>query len=115
MKIIHYVAVVFAILLFIFIITRNGFGADQSYQLCVAECQADVMDLNQCMKDEQEHWSGDIPDKELRRSCKQLILNEKIDCKINCAVKEISIEDVKLKRATTFWDKHVRNFPESNE
>ncbi len=115
MKVWHYILIIVLMLFILFLITRDGISSDESYKICVAKCQTDVMNLKQCMEDEQKHWDAEIPDRELRRNCKQLILNEKIDCKVDCAAQEIKIEGPDKERAKIFWDKHVKNFPKTNE
>jgi hypothetical protein len=88
---------------------------DKSYSRCVAECQTDVMNLEQCIKDEKDYWdSKQTSYGALRLSCKQLIQNEKLDCKIDCVVEEIKKEKPS-QRAVEFWDKNVKNFPDTNE
>ena len=91
---------------------KTAYGSD--YANCVAECKADVMDPNQCVK--KEYWDSENTSQwQIKLSCEDLIRNEKLDCQIDCMIEEVKIENAKWNRSVKFWDKNVRSFPDTNQ
>ena len=59
-----------------------------------------------CMEEEKEHWDG-ISSTEVYRSCRFLTYFSYLECYDECISPN--------RRAEEFYDKQVKNFPESNE
>ena len=112
------VAIISLLSIFIFLFISSftlSHADDKSYSNCVAECKEDIMDLEKCIKEEKDYWdSQQTSYGDLRISCKQLIQNEKLNCKIDCLVEEIKSKNPS-NRAVEFYEKNVKNFPNTNE
>ena len=106
------IIVVFLALAVIIGFIKAAHGSDQDYQICVNTCLLDLPSIEECMVDERSFWNTEnTSDLQIKRSCKDLIRYEKIDCQINCATAGIEIEDVAVK----YYDTDVKNFPLTNE
>jgi hypothetical protein len=67
--------------IFVFV---NLAKADQ-VSICIKECKADVMDLQQCIQDEKNYWRYDeISDSYFKVVCRDLIKHERLKCYSEC-------------------------------
>ena len=107
------ISILFVISIFVFIgLITVAYGSDQGYQICVSRCYLDLPNIKECINDEKTYWdSGNTSNLRIKRSCKEMIRYEKIDCRINCATAGIEIEDIAVK----YYDTDVKNFPLTNE
>lgn len=97
----------------VFLIGFAGFisvarGSNGDYQPCVNRCYLDLPKVEECISDEKQYWdTSNITDLQIKKDCQHMIKSKKVDCHINCVVKEIRFED----EATKFYDTDVKNFP----
>jgi len=89
-----------------------AYGSDQNYEICLNRCYLNLPDLEECISDDTEYWKvNNINNSVVKRSCKKMIRNEKIDCQINCNVAKIRFVD----KAVKYYHTDVKNFPLTNE
>ena len=96
-----------AIVIFIIIFATTSHA--ESFKVCTARCKADVMDIEQCIKDERHHWDAHVSDLSLKHSCLDLIRNERLNCYANCEKERFQNQS-----AINFYDTNVKNFPYIN-
>ena len=95
-----------------FLIVATAHAENSSYYTCVNKCYLDIPGKTEFIKDERRYWDvSNITDSQLTRDYKSMVKHAKIDCRINCVVEEITIEDPAVK----FYDTNVKNFPLTNE
>ena len=87
-----------------------SFSHAETFDTCVVECKTDVMYISECIEDERNYWYSNKSDSTHRRTCIDLIRNEREDCYSLCAK-----EEVKINYPVDFYDIHVKNFPNTNE
>lgn len=97
-----------AIVIFMIIFVTTSDAA--SFKLCTARCAADVMDIEQCIEDEREHWDAHVSDRSLKHSCQDLIRNERLNCYADCEKQRFQNQS-----AINFYDTNVKNFPIIND
>jgi len=78
----------------------------ESFQLCIAKCDTDVMYIDDCIEDERKYWQPLPSEHMLRRSCMDLIRNERLNCHTDCE-KNLPQQNTSI----AYFDKEVRNFP----
>lgn len=95
------------IVIFMMIFYATSARAD-SFDICVAECISDVMQVEDCIWDEKAYWDiSKSSEFQLRRSCQELIRNERDYCTGGCAKKATN-------SLLEYYDKEVKNFPDVN-
>jgi hypothetical protein len=99
--------VIFLLFLFYMIKSADAMVFGQ----CVSECQSDVMYISDCMDDEQGYWDLYISSRDLRRSCIDLIRNERIQCYSMCAKKEAEANSAAF--IYEFYEAEIQSFPNS--
>jgi hypothetical protein len=91
---------------------KAAYASDQDYEICLNRCYLDLPDLKECISDEKENWEvNNISDSVVKRTCKDMIRNEKIDCQVKCIAAGIRFVD----EAIVYYDTDVKNFPLINE
>lgn len=76
---------VLTFLIWVIAFIRIG-NADESYQQCIQRCKADVMQIEECIEDERNHWTNAhlVSKRILRQTCRDLIRNERQYCYDEC-------------------------------
>jgi hypothetical protein len=97
-----------AIVIFMIIFATTSHA--ESFEVCTARCKADVMDINQCIEDERQHWDTHVSKLALKNACMDLIRNEKLNCHSDCEKERYQNE-----AAMHFYDINVKNFPYIND
>jgi len=93
-------------------ITTSARADDKEYLICVHTCYLDLPKLEPCIEQEKKYWEPiNVSDKQFEKTCKRIISGEKIECQVNCVVEQIKFVD----RAVEYYNKEVKNFPNSNQ
>ena len=84
---------------------------DKSYSNCVQGCYLDLPKVSECVEQERAYWDAKHTNEAMtEKDCISLIKHERINCEIDCLVKEIKMEDPN-NAAIKFYDENVKNFP----
>ncbi len=96
-----------SLIIVIFMIFYASTAKADSYNKCIAECIVDTTYLQDCILDEKQFWdSGNASTYRIKRSCRDLIRNEREYCYEECTHQTNWL----LK----YYDNEVKNFSETN-
>jgi hypothetical protein len=91
----------------IFVLTTTSASA-ATLDTCITRCKADVLDLDQCIHDEKNHWDA-RPSTNFKHACMDLIRNQKLNCEMDCDRDHLS-----RNAAVNYYESDVRHFPLTN-
>lgn len=97
-----------SLIIVIFMVIYASSCQADSFDKCVTECIFDVIQIEDCIWDEKQYWDSiQSSGYQIKKSCQELIRNERDYCIGDCAREANN-------SLLQYYDKEVKNFPDVN-